>query len=417
MMDKKKRIVVTGIGLVTPLGCQKDIIWERLISGQSGISAINSFDASGFPSRIAGQITDDLSWLGEKMSLKEQKRVGRFILLGIAAAIRALEDARWSPSSDADRERTAMVVGSGIGGLPEIEKAALTLNQNGPSRVSPFFVPSALINLIAGHISMIYGFKGPLTSIATACSSGTHAIGEAMKMIIYNQADVVIAGGAEAAVCPLGIEGFSSMRALSSHFNETPERASRPFDKKRDGFVIAEGAGILILESLEHALARKAFIYGEIIGYGASADAYHIASPPEDGQGAYQSMERALISAGIKPEEIGYINAHGTSTPPGDLAELRAIERLFPRNTKVSSTKSSIGHLLGAAGSVEAAFTLMALNQQILPATLNLDDPEETHLDLIPHTAQPVSGLRYALSNSFGFGGTNASIIFSRYFP
>jgi 3-oxoacyl-[acyl-carrier-protein] synthase II len=407
-------IVVTGMGAVTPLGAGVQSTWDALLQGQSGISALPSdlYDER-FPSRIAGQFKENHK-LDALFSPKEQRRMGRFIMLGMLAAEEALRDADWFPQSQALKERTGVLVGSGIGGLPEIEQWALALAEGGPKAVSPFFVPSALINLFAGQLSIQYGFMGPNIGTVTACASGAHAIGEAAQMIIRGQADVVIAGGAEAALCPLGISGFSALKALSSKRNATPTEASRPFDRGRDGFVIAEGAGIVVLESLDHARQRGAKIYGQLVGYGASGDANHITAPKEDGAGARACIQAALDQAGISSNHVGYINAHGTSTPAGDLVELRALEQIFPAGTRVSSTKSAIGHSLGAAGAIEAIFTLQALASGSVPPTLNLEDPEETTLDLIPKVAQHGLDLRYGLSNSFGFGGTNAALLFSR---
>lgn len=408
------RIVVTGLGLVTPLGCGVASVWEKLIAGHSGIRHIKSFDASSYPSQVAGEIPEPLEFFEQWVSPKDQRKMGRFILLAIAAAEEALADAGWKPESQHDKERTGVLVGSGIGGLAEISNWSVVLHEKGPSKVSPFFVPSALINLASGHISIRHGFTGPNLSVVTACSTGAHSIGEAAKMIRAGQADVVIAGGTEAAVCPIGVAGFSAMKALSTNFNDHPEKASRPWDKQRDGFVIGEGAGVVVVESLEHALKRKAKIYAEVVGYGMSGDAYHMAAPREDGDGAFRCMKEAFKDGGIEPHQVGYINAHGTSTPPGDVAELQAIERLFPEKTVVSSTKSSIGHLLGAAGSVEAIFSILAMNTGIAPPTLNLEDPEPTKMDLVRHTARNLGQVTHVLSNSFGFGGTNASLIFGK---
>jgi 3-oxoacyl-[acyl-carrier-protein] synthase II len=405
------------MGLITPLGCQVERVWERLIAGESGITPVERFDVEGFSSKVAGQVLEGPDFFSQWVSSKEQKKMDRFILLGVSAAAIALQDARW-PEDSFDAERTGVLIGSGIGGLPEIEQSSITLYTRGPGRVSPFFVPSSLINLLSGHISVRYGLTGPSLAVVSACSSGAHAIGEAAEMIRRGIVDVMVAGGAEAAICPMGLAGFSAMKALSTHFNEDPTRASRPFDRDRDGFVIGEGAGIVVLERLEHALERGAPIYGELLGYGLSSDAHHIVAPHEHGDGAYRCMKMALKNAGLTPEAIGYVNAHGTSTPAGDLAELRAIERLFSSHERkkdplrVSSTKSSMGHLLGAAGSVEAILCLLAHMHGKIPATLNLDHPEETHLDLVPYVAQDVGDLQASLSNSFGFGGTNATLIF-----
>lgn len=408
------RIVVTGLGLVTPLGCGVASVWEKLIAGQSGIRRISSFDVSSYPSQIAGQIPEPLEFFEQWVSKKDQRKMGRFILWTMAAAEEALADAGWKPQTEHDRERTGVLVGSGIGGLDEISHWSVVLHEKGPSRVGPFFVPSALINLASGHISIRHGFTGPNLSVVTACSTGAHAIGEAAKMIRAGQADIVVAGGGEAAVCPIGVAGFSAMKALSTNFNDHPEKASRPWDKQRDGFVIGEGAGVVVLESLEHAQKRGAKIYAELLGYGMSGDAYHMAAPREDGDGAFRCMKAALKDARLEPHQLQYINAHGTSTPTGDIAELQAIERLFPEKTVVSSTKSSIGHLLGAAGSVEAIFSMLTMNTGVVPPTLNLDDPEPTKMDLVAHTARTLNQVNYVLSNSFGFGGTNASLVFGK---
>jgi 3-oxoacyl-[acyl-carrier-protein] synthase II len=408
------RIVVTGLGLVTPLGCGVTPVWEKLIAGQSGIRRISSFDVSSYPSQIAGQIPEPLEFFEQWVSKKDQRKMGRFILWAMAAAEEALADAGWKPQTEHDRERTGVLVGSGIGGLDEISHWSVVLHEKGPSRVGPFFVPSALINLASGHISIRHGFTGPNLSVVTACSTGAHAIGEAAKMIRSGQADIVVAGGGEAAVCPMGVAGFSAMKALSTNFNDHPEKASRPWDKQRDGFVIGEGAGVVVLESLDHAQKRGAKIYAELLGYGMSGDAYHMAAPRDDGDGAFRCMKAALKDARLEPHQVQYINAHGTSTPPGDIAELQAIERLFPEKTVVSSTKSSIGHLLGAAGSVEAIFSILTMNTGVVPPTLNLDDPEPTQMDLVAHTARTLNQVNYVLSNSFGFGGTNASLVFGK---
>jgi 3-oxoacyl-[acyl-carrier-protein] synthase II len=406
-----QRIVVTGMGLVTPLGCGVASVWAKMIAGQSGIRSIGLYDRiERFRSQIAGEVPLDSFTPSDYVS-KNIRKMGRFIQWALVATKEALEDAGWDPSESYEKSvRTGVVVGSGIGGLPEIEASANRLEASGT--VSPFFVPSAIINLSAGHISIAHSIRGPNISVVTACSSGAHSIGEAMNALRCGKADVMVAGGCEAAVCPLGVGGFDAMRALSRKRNHAPQEASRPWDKDRDGFVIGEGAGILILETYEHALSRGAKIYGEVLGYGSSADAFHMTSPCDDGDGAFRCMLMALKDSGRNPEDIGYINAHGTSTPAGDLAELRAMERIFSPGTKVSSTKSATGHLLGAAGSVEAIFTLKALQDQIIPPTLNLHDSEETTMDLVPLQARPVSGMNYALSNSFGFGGTNASLVF-----
>ena len=413
-----RRVVVTGLGMVTPLGSGVQENWKRLIKGESGISNIRGFEYTDLPSKVAGQIPQEGEGAfnpNDWMTPKEQKRVDRFIILGIAAATQALKDARWEPKTEEEKEYTGVLIGSGIGGLPEIARTAVILHEKGARRVSPFFIPASLINLTAGYISIYFGFTGPNHAVATACSSGSHAIGDAVRLIQCQDANVVVAGGAEAAVCPIGVAGFSAMRALSTHFNDDPTRASRPWDKLRDGFVISEGAGILVLEELEHAKNREAHIYGEIMGYGLSGDAHHVTSPTEDGDGAYRCMKMALRKAGLSPKDIDYINAHGTSTIVGDMAELHAVERLFPEGVTMSSTKSSTGHLLGAAGSVEAIFTLLSINKEIVPPTLNLENClKETVIDLVPKKAKSCK-INYALSNSFGFGGTNATLVFKKW--
>jgi 3-oxoacyl-[acyl-carrier-protein] synthase II len=413
-LSTRRRIVVTGMGLVTPLGCGVNTVWERIVAGQSGIRPIALYDKrEQFKSQIAGEVPEG-SYQPSEYLQKNIRKMGRFIRWALVAAGEALEDAGWNPRDSMEKSvRTGVILGSGIGGLPEIEAEADRFTAG--SRISPFFVPSALINLSAGHVSIAHGIRGPNISVVTACSSGSHAIGESINALRCGKADVIVTGGCEAAICPLAVGGFDAMQALSRKRNDCPEQASRPWDKDRDGFVIGEGAGVLILETLEHALARNAKIYGEILGYGLSADAFHMASPPEGGDGAFSAITMALNDAGCRPEDIGYINAHATSTPPGDLAELRAMERIFPSGTKISSTKSAIGHLLGAAGAVEAIFTLKALQNQILPPTLNLNNPESTSLHLVGPEAELVKGVHYAVSNSFGFGGTNASLVFSRF--
>jgi len=418
-----KRIVVTGYGLVTPLGGDAKSSWANLIAGKSGIKPIDSFDISDLTCKIAGMVPHGDSSRGffnadDWLSSKEQRKVDQFITYGIAAASQAIESSGWMPEDEESRQRTGVMIGSGIGGLQTIYETSVLLKEQGPRRVSPFFIPSCLINLVSGHVSIKYKFKGPNHSVVTACSTGAHAIGDAARLIQYGDADVMVAGGTEAAVSRLGMAGFCAARALSTSYNDTPEKASRPWDKDRDGFVMGEGSGIVVLEELEHAKKRGATIYGEIVGYGMSGDAYHITAPTEDGDGAYRSMKAALKSANLNPEDIGYVNAHGTSTPVGDAAEMQAVKRLFGSTLdtlSMSSTKSSIGHLLGAAGGVEAIFSILALKHGILPPTLNLDHPPlDCGIDLIPHQAKE-RRVKYALSNSFGFGGTNASLIFSAY--
>ncbi len=415
-----RRVAVTGLGLVTPLGCGVDTVWPALISGKSGVTAIRSFDCTDWSCRIAGQVPlgdgpGDLN-LDSVMPAKERRKIEPFILYALAAADEAVTDSGWSPESSDARNRTGVMVGSGIGGLNGIAQSALTLNERGPRRVSPFFIPSCLINLASGQISIKYGFRGPNHAPVTACSTGAHAIGDAARIIHYGDADVMIAGGSEGCVCPIGVAGFSAMRALSTHFNDAPEQASRPWDQDRDGFVISEGAGIVVLEDWEHAISRKAHIYAEVRGYGLSGDAYHVSAPAENGDGAYRSMRNALADAGLRPDQIDYINAHGTSTPLGDEIELKAVKRVFGDSIgtiSISSTKSSIGHLLGAAGGVESIFSILAIRDGIVPPTLNLDHPSDgcAGFDLTPHQSRKRS-VTFALSNSFGFGGTNASVVF-----
>ena len=422
-----RKVVITGLGAVTPLGGDLNSSWKNLISGKSGASTISKFDSTGYPCTIAcevplgeGLIANDGSFnANDWISQKDQKKVDTFILYGIAAAEMALKDSGWKPQTDEDSFRAGVGVGSGIGGLASIEKTALLLNEKGPRKVSPFFIPGALINLAAGQISIKNNLKGPNLAAVTACASGSHSIGEGAQMIKNNKADIMLVGGAEAAICPIGMAGFSASRALSTNFNDTPEKASRPYDKDRDGFVMGEGAGFLVLEELDHALSRNAKIYGEFKGYGVSGDAFHITSPSEDGDGAYRSILMAIDDAGISREEINYVNAHGTSTPLGDEIELRAVERAFDSaidGLSMSSTKSSTGHLLGAAGAIEAVFSVMAMNENIIPPTINLDNPSlETKIDLVPHIAKEKE-INAVLSNSFGFGGTNASLIFSHHY-
>jgi 3-oxoacyl-[acyl-carrier-protein] synthase II len=415
-----RRVVVTGIGLVTPLGIGVEHVWRRLLDGRSGIRTIEAFDVSDLPAKIAGMVPIGETANGdfkvdEWIPHKEQRKMDEFIVFALAAAEQAVRDSGWLPEDQESRERTGVMIGSGIGGLPGITEGALTLHEKGPRRVSPFFIPSNLINLASGHVSIRFRFSGPNHAVVTACSSGAHAIGDAARLIQWEDADVMVCGGTEAAVCRLGMAGFASARALSTGFNDEPERASRPWDKRRDGFVMGEGAGILVVEELEHAKRRGAKIYAEIIGYGMSGDAYHITAPAEDGSGAFRAMRNALKRSGLAVEDIDYVNAHGTSTPLGDEIELGAVKRVFGDHAyklSMSSTKSSIGHLLGAAGSVEAIFSILAMRDGIVPPTLNLEDPSEgCDIDLVPLRAKE-RRVRYALSNSFGFGGTNASLIF-----
>ena len=419
-----RRVVVTGLGLVTPLGTGVDHVWQRLLASESGISAIQNFDVSDLTCKIGGQPPRGEKANGgfnadEYMPQKEQRKVDRFIMYGVAAAQEALEDADWMPSDEESLERTGVMIGSGIGGLETICEGAVTVHERGPRRLSPFFIPAALINLVSGHVSIRYGFKGPNHAVVTACSTGAHAIGDAARLIALDDADVMIAGGAEAAVNRIGVAGFCASRALSTNYNDTPNKASRPWDKGRDGFVMGEGAGALVLEELEHAKKRGAHIYAEVTGYGLSGDAYHITAPPEDGNGAFRSMRAALKRAQLDPSEVAYVNAHGTSTPLGDVIELGAVKKLFGsavETVSMSSTKSAIGHLLGAAGAVEAIFCTLSIRDGVVPPTLNLEDPadETDSVDLVP--LQPRERpVRNALSNSFGFGGTNASLVLSRF--
>ncbi len=415
-----RRVVVTGLGMVTPLGVGLKANWDRLTKSESGLRAIEHFDVSDLPAKIAGLVPrgdgePHLFNPDNVCSAKDRRRMDEFIVYALAAAIEAVEDSGWKPEEEEARERTGVMIGSGIGGLPSIAAGALTLHEGGPRKVSPFFIPASLINLASGHVSIKYGFKGPNHAVVTACSTGAHAIGDASRIIAFGDADVMVAGGAEAAVCRLGFAGFSAAKALSTNFNDTPTRGSRPWDKDRDGFVMGEGSGVLVLEEYEHAKARGAKIYGEIIGYGMSGDAYHITAPASDGNGGFRAMRAAIKRAGISLEDVDYINAHGTSTPLGDEIELNAVKRLFGDHAyklAMSSTKSAIGHLLGAAGAVEAIYSVMAINHGVVPPTLNLDNPSEgCDINLVPHTAQDRK-VKVALSNSFGFGGTNASLIF-----
>jgi 3-oxoacyl-[acyl-carrier-protein] synthase II len=417
-----RRVVVTGIGLVTPLGVGGETVWRRLLEGQSGIRGIQSFDVSDLPAKIAGQVPRGETASGsfnadDWVPPKDQRRMDEFIVFALAAAEQAVTDAGWKPDGADDRERTGVMVGSGIGGLPGITEGAITLHERGPRRISPFFIPSNLINLASGHVSIRYGFGGPNHAVVTACSTGAHAIGDAARIIMWDDADVMVCGGTEAAVCRLGIAGFAASRALSTAFNDEPDRASRPWDRARDGFVMGEGAGILVLEELEHAKRRGAKIYAEVVGYGMSGDAHHITAPAEDGNGAFRAMRNAMKRAAIGLDQIDYVNAHGTSTQVGDEIELGAVKRLFGEHAyklSMSSTKSSIGHLLGAAGSVEAIFSILAMRDGIVPPTLNLENPSPgCDIDLVPRRAKERQ-VRYALSNSFGFGGTNASLVFAR---
>lgn len=418
-----RRVVVTGLGLLSPLGCGVNVNWERLIAGQSGIRAIQSFDVSDLPSKIAAEVPRGATADGhfnadDWVSPKDQRRMDTFIVYAMAATEEAVNDAGWRPTDEEGQVRTGVLIGSGIGGLPEIAQGASLIDNGQVRRLSPFFIPAALINLASGHVAIKYGYRGPNHAVVTACATGAHAIGDAARLIMWDDADVMIAGGAEAAICRLGIAGFSAARALSTKFNATPERASRPWDRERDGFVIGEGAGILVLEELEHAKKRGAKIYAEVVGYGLSGDAHHITAPAESGDGAYRCMQAAFRRAEMTPEDIDYINAHGTSTPLGDEIELGAVKRLFgaaSNRVSMSSTKSSIGHLLGAAGAAEAIFSIKTIDTGQIPATLNLDNPSEgcDDIDLVPLVPKE-KPVRAALSNSFGFGGTNASLIFRK---
>ena len=416
-----RRVVVTGLGALTPFGMGVDTAWNSIIEGKSAISNITKFDTEGFSVKVAGQVikgTEEGQFNPDLfMEPKEQKRIDDFILFGIAAAEEAIKDANWMPEDEKEKERTGVIIGSGIGGLQTITDSATILNASGPRRISPFFIPACIINMISGHVSMRHGYKGPNLATVTACATGSHAISQAYQNILLDDADVMVVGGAESAVCPLSIAGFMQAKALSHSYNETPEKASRPWDKGHDGFVMGEGAGVIVLEEYEHAKARGAKIYAEIIGYGNSADAYHITSPAPDGNGAKRAMSEALRKAGIKPQDVTYINAHGTSTMSGDAMEAKAVKELFKDcpELKMSSTKSAVGHLLGAAGAIEAVFCVKAIETGILPPTLNLEDPieEVEGLDLVPHKAKKCD-VKIAMSNSFGFGGTNASLIFKK---
>ena len=407
-----RRVVVTGLGTINPIGNNVNSSWSSLLNSKSGISNISKFDVDGYPCSIAGNIDDKLID-DQIVNAREQRKIDRFITLGLIAAHEALKDSGFE-TDEKSSIRSGVMVGSGIGGLDTIYKNSSVLDNQGIRKISPFFIPSSLINLISGHISIRYNLKGPNSSPVTACATGTHAIGDSFTLIKNGKADLMVCGGAEAAICPLGIAGFSAARALCNSFNDQPTKGSRPWDKDRSGFVMGEGAGVLVLEELEHAQNRNAQIYGEIKGYGMSGDAFHITKPAEDGNGGYRAMEMALKESGLDTDQIQYVNAHGTSTPVGDIIELRAVERLFGANKNLfmSSNKSAIGHLLGAAGAVEAVFSFKSLQTKMLPPTLNLDNPEIlTNINLIPHEAisKPVDNI---ISNSFGFGGTNASLIF-----
>jgi 3-oxoacyl-[acyl-carrier-protein] synthase II len=417
-----RRVVVTGLGLVTPLGADVETTWTNILAGKSGAGPITHFDASEFKCRIACEVKPADHEYGfdpdKRVDHKVQRQVDPFIVFGIDAAGQAIEDAGLEDMDDAMKLRAGCSIGSGIGGLPGIEKESLVLAEKGPSRVSPHFVHGRLINLISGQVSIKYGLMGPNHAVVTACSTGAHSIGDAARMIKDGDADIMLAGGAEATICPIGVAGFAQARALSTNFNDEPARASRPYDVDRDGFVMGEGAGVLVLEEYEHAKKRGAKIYAEVVGYGLSGDAYHVTAPHPEGSGAYRSMEMALRKAGVSPADIDYINAHGTSTPLGDELELGAVRKLFGSaidTLSMSSTKSAIGHLLGGAGAVESIFCILAIRDQIVPPTLNLDNPSEgcAGVDLVPHKAKERQ-VRAVLNNSFGFGGTNASLVMKK---
>ena len=416
-----RRVVVTGLGMLTPLGNGVDVNWKRLISGHSGIRKISDFDVSDISCKIAGQIPlkiDDPEAgldIDQWIEPRDQKRIDRFIAYGIISAMQAVEDSGWKPKNDEEKHRTGVILGSGIGGLETIAKTTEIMISKGPRKVSPFFIPSALINLLSGQVSIKYGFKGPNHSVVTACSTGAHAIGDASRIIRYGDADVMVAGGAEAACCRIGMAGFAAARALSTSFNDNPSISSRPWDQARDGFVMGEGSGVLVLEERQHAIARGANIYAEIKGYGMSGDAYHITAPAETGDGGFRAMQAAVRDANLSSSDLDYINAHGTSTPLGDMIELRAIGKLLEHNienTSISSTKSATGHLLGAAGAIEAIYSILSIVNQIVPPTNNLLNPdnETSGFDLVPIHAKKRS-VKNVLSNSFGFGGTNASLL------
>ena len=418
-----KRVVVTGLGMLTPLGCGVEHTWKRLVNGESGAKKVDHFDVSDLACKIACVIPrgdgSNGSYNPDRwMAPPEQRKVDEFIVYAMCAAKQALDDANWHPTTHEDQCRSGVVIGSGIGGIEGIASAAITLKERGPRRISPFFIPGRIINLASGYVSIEHGLKGPNHAVVTACSTGAHAIGDAARMIALDDADVMVAGGTESPVNRIAIAGFSALRALSTGFNDEPARASRPYDKDRDGFVMGEGAGVVVLESLEHALARGARIYAEVIGYGMSGDANHITAPSSDGDGAFRCMGAAIKRAGITAGDVDYINAHGTSTPLGDEIELAAVQRLVGNavgQVSMSSTKSCTGHLLGAAGAIEAIFSVLAIRDQVAPPTINLENPSvDTPIDLVPLKARQRE-INIALSNSFGFGGTNASLIFRRY--
>lgn len=415
-----RRVVVTGIGMVSPLASGAEPSWQRLTNGECGIDRIDSFDVSDLPVKIGAEVplgdeADGYFDFDRWVDSKDRRKNDNFIIFGIGAASQAVADSGWQPQNEEEFARTGVMIGSGIGGLPGIYDASVALYTKGPRRVTPFFIPSTLINLVSGQVSIRFGFTGPNHAVATACATGAHSIGDAARLIQFDDADVMVAGGAEAAICRIGIAGFAAAKALASKFNDDPKGASRPWDKARDGFVMGEGAGVVVLEELEHAKKRGAKIYAEVVGYGLSGDAHHVTAPAEDGAGATRAMKMAIKRAGINLEDVDYINAHGTSTPLGDQIELGAVKRLFGDHAyslSMSSTKSAIGHLLGAAGAVEAVFSVLSIRDNVVPPTLNLDDPSEgCDIDLVPHTAKE-RPVRVAMSNSFGFGGTNATLIF-----
>lgn len=416
-----QRVVITGMGMVSPLGLDVASSWQAILAGTSGIKPIMHFDATEYRSQIAGTV--DGFDISQYMNAKDARRYDVFVQYGVAAAAQALQHAGFidelqaSPVKNVDADRIGVLIGSGIGGITLIEENALKLNNDSPRKVSPFFVPAAIVNMAAGQVAIRHGLKGPNLATATACTTATHAIGLAARLISHGDVDVMVAGGCEKASSPLGIGGFSAMQALSTR-NDEPSKASRPFDKDRDGFVLGDGAGVLVLESLAHAKARGATILAELVGFGMSDDASHITAPPDNGEGAFKAMKNAVNDAGIEPSDVGYVNAHGTSTPLGDVAESRAISGVFGDKIPVSSTKSMTGHLLGAAGGIEAIFTIQALQNQILPPTINLDNQDpDCKLDYVPNTARSVENLNYAISNSFGFGGTNGSLLFAKWTP
>jgi 3-oxoacyl-[acyl-carrier-protein] synthase II len=431
MAQPHRRVVVTGLGLVTPLGCGVDHVWNAILNGESGANKIEHFDVSDIACKIAAVVPRSDGRGGgspdqkgifnpdDVMSARDAKRIDDFILYSIAASDEALKDSGWNPVEEGTeaQERTGVMFGSGIGGLQTTYKASITLHEKGPRRLSPFVIPAMLINLASGQISIRHGLKGPNHSVVTACATGAHAIGDAGRMIAHGDADVMVAGGGESSINRLGIASFVACRAMTTGFNETPEKASRPYDKDRDGFLMGEGSGAVVLEEYEHAKARGAKIYAELVGYGLSGDAYHITSPAPEGEGGHRAMKAALANSGLSVEDIGYVNAHGTSTPMGDELEVKAVEKLLgdhAKNVCMSSTKSATGHLLGAAGAIESIFSILALRDQMAPPTLNLDNPSvETDIDLVPHKAKPIKA-KAAMSNSFGFGGTNAAVIFAQ---